>query len=409
MHPVTSPLTSPADAARLLEAVKELSRLPELERVMLVVRRAARELTGADGVTFVLREGDKVFYADEEAIGPLWKGQRIAAGECITGWAMTHRELVVVEDVYGDARIPHDLYRPTFVKSLAVVPIRQEDPIGALGAYWASRRVATDREVMLLESLAGAAAVALANAELLRDLRAAVKRAESALQQRDELLSVASHELKTPLTALNLAIEGLARDARRGNVTVGERGMDRIVRAEKQVHRLAALVDQLLDFSRLSLGRMAVEPSELDLAALVEEVAGRFRDLALARTGQPVGVRGVHRLQGRWDRDRLDQVITNLISNAIKYGAGKPVWISLEAGSTARIRVHDDGIGIAAADQQRIFERFERPAASANLGGVGLGLWIARELVLAHGGSISVESTPGHGSTFTVDLPLPSG
>jgi signal transduction histidine kinase len=122
-----------------------------------------------------------------------------------------------------------------------------------------------------------------------------------------------------------------------------------------------------------------------------------------------VGVRGVHRLQGRWDRDRLDQVITNLISNAIKYGAGKPVWISLEAGSTARIRVHDDGIGIAAADQQRIFERFERPAASANLGGVGLGLWIARELVLAHGGSISVESTPGHGSTFTVDLPLPSG
>jgi signal transduction histidine kinase len=322
---------------------------------------------------------------------------------------MAHRESVVVEDVYGDTRIPHDLYRPTFVRSLAVVPIRQEDPIGALGAYWSSRRVATDREVMLLESLAGAAAVALANAELLRELRAAVKRGETALQQRDELLSVASHELKTPLTALNLAIEGLARDARRGNVTVGERGMDRIVRAEKQVHRLAALVDQLLDFSRLSLGRMAVEPSELDLAALVEEVAGRFRDLALARTGQPVGVRGVHHLQGRWDRDRLDQVITNLISNAIKYGAGKPVWISLEAGSTARIRVHDDGIGIAAADQQRIFERFERPAASANLGGVGLGLWIARELVLAHGGSISVESSPGHGSTFTVDLPLPSG
>jgi signal transduction histidine kinase len=408
MRPVTSPLFSRDEAARLLDAVRELSHLPDLDAVMRVVRRAARDLTGADGVTFVLREGDQVFYADEDAIGPLWKGQRFAASACISGWAMAHRESVVVEDIYADARIPHDAYRPTFVRSLVVVPIRRENPIGAVGAYWATPRVASEREVLLLEGLAGAASVAVANAELVRDLRAAVARAETALQQRDEVLSVASHELKTPLTSLNLAIEGLARDARRGNVSLGEKGMDRIVRAEKQVHRLAALVDQLLDFSRLSLGRMTIEPSEVDLAALVEEVAGRFRDMGLARTGKPVDFRGVHRLIGRWDRDRLDQVITNLLSNALKYGAGKPVWVSLEGGATARIRVHDDGIGIAPADQQRIFERFERPAASAQLGGVGLGLWIARELVTAHGGTITVESALGQGATFTVELPLPA-
>jgi len=407
MRPVTSvPLTTLEETNRLLDAVRELSRLPELDRVMLVVRRAARELTGADGVTFVLHEGDKVFYADEDAIGPLWKGQRFASDACVSGWAIRHRESVVVEDVYADERIPQEAYRPTFVKSLAVVPIRKEDPIGAIGAYWATRRLPTPREVSALEALARAAAVSVANAELLRELRATAARAEATLQQRDELLSVASHELKTPLTALNLAIEGLARDARRGNVTVGEKGMDRIVRAEKQVHRLAALVDQLLDFSRISLGRMTIQVGTVDLAALLDEVANRFRDLAVARTGQPVEVRGTHRLAARGDRDRLDQVITNLISNAIKYGAGKPIWVSVDrAEGGVLLCVHDDGIGIDRADQHRIFERFERPAGPTHQAGVGLGLWIARELVQAHGGRITVESAPGQGATFTVYLP----
>jgi len=403
MRPTTP--TTRDDAPRLLEAVKELSRLPDLERVMLVVRRAARELTGADGVTFVVREGDQVFYADEEAIGPLWKGQRFDASVCLSGWTILHRESVVVEDIYADPRVPVEAYRPTFVKSLAIVPIRGEDPLGAIGVYWAARHVATERELALLEELAGAAAVAVANAELLRDLRAAVARGEAALQQRDELLTVASHELKTPLTSLNLAVEGLARDARRGTISVGDKGMDRIARAEKQVHRLAALVDQLLDFSRLSLGRTAIQPSDMDLALLVDEAAARFRDLAVARTGQPIEVRGERRLTGLWDRDRLDQVVTNLLSNALKYGGGRPVWVEVERAEVARIRVHDDGIGIAPADQQRIFERFERPATT-RFGGVGLGLWIARELVTAHGGRILVQSALNEGSTFTVELPL---
>jgi signal transduction histidine kinase len=408
MRPVTSdPLTTLEETTRLLDAVKELSRLPELDKVMLVVRRAARELTGADGVTFVLCEGDKVFYADEDAIAPLWKGRRFASSACIAGWAIGHRESVIVEDIYADDRIPLEAYQGTFVKSLAVVPIRKEDPIGAIGAYWATRRLPTARQVSALEALASAAAISVANAELLRELRATAARAEATLQQRDQLLSVASHELKTPLTSLNLAIEGLARDARRGHVTMGEKGMDRIVRAEKQVHRLAALVDQLLDFSRISLGRMTIQVGTVDLAALLDEVANRFRDLAVARTGQPVELRGTHRLAARGDRDRLDQVITNLISNAIKYGGSKPVWASVDrAEGMARLCVHDDGIGIDPADHQRIFERFERPAAATHLGGVGLGLWIARELVQAHGGRISVESAPGQGATFTVDLPL---
>lgn len=395
------------DAERLLEAVQALSAARDRTQVTAVVVRAARDLTGADGATFVLRQGTEVLYADESAIAPLWKGQRFASRACVSGWAIEHRESVAIEDINADHRVPQDAYRPTFVKSLAMSPIRKADPVGAIGAYWATRRLPTAREVSLLDALAAAAAAALARADELAELRAAAARAEAALKQRDELVSVASHELKTPLTALNLAIEGLGRDARRNAVNVGDKGLERISRAEKQVHRLAALVDQLLDFSRISLGKMEIHPAEFDLAALIDEVTGRFRELAVARTGSPIEVRGTRRLVGRWDRDRLDQVISNLLSNAIKYGDGRPVWVSLEREpAVARLRVRDEGIGIDPSDHRRIFERYERPAAAAHTGGVGLGLWIARELVAAHGGAILVESARGQGATFTVELPV---
>ncbi len=131
---------------RLVSAVQELSLARDLETVMRIVRKVARELCGADGATFVLRDGDKCFYADEDAIAPLWKGKRFPLEACISGWAMMHREAVTIEDIYADARIPHDAYRPTFVKSLAMVPIRVADPLGAIGAYWARQHRATARE-----------------------------------------------------------------------------------------------------------------------------------------------------------------------------------------------------------------------------------------------------------------------
>jgi PAS domain S-box-containing protein len=161
-------------SARLLDAVQALSGARTLESVMVIVRTTARELTGADGATFVLREGDKVFYADESAIGPLWKGQRFPAEACVSGYAMIQREPVIIPDVYADARVPVAAYSPTFVKSMAMVPIRQDDPIGAIGAYWATHHHATPREVALVQALANAAAIALSNLELYRDLDASL-------------------------------------------------------------------------------------------------------------------------------------------------------------------------------------------------------------------------------------------
>ena len=150
-------------AARLLVAARALAAARDLPGLMDVVRHAARDLTGADGVTFVLREGDLVHYADEDAISPLWKGQRFPASACISGWAMIHRQKVVIEDVYADDRIPHGAYRPTFVKSLAIVPVRPDDPVAAIGTYWARRHRATEREIELVEALAGLTSVALAH------------------------------------------------------------------------------------------------------------------------------------------------------------------------------------------------------------------------------------------------------
>lgn len=135
----------------------------DVDRVAEIVRSAARELTGADGATFVLRDGQQCFYRDEDAISPLWKGQRFPLSTCISGWAMLNRRATVIADIYADSRIPHELYRPTFVKSLVMVPIRTLEPIGAIGTYWAESYQACDEQIQLLQALADSTSVALEN------------------------------------------------------------------------------------------------------------------------------------------------------------------------------------------------------------------------------------------------------
>lgn len=146
---------------QLAEAVERLSKATRLTEVSGVVRRVARQLSDADGVTFILRDGDRCYYADESAIGPLWKGKRFPLKSCISGWVMTNRQPVAIPDIYADPRIPHATYRPTFVKSLAMVPVRESDPIAAIGAYWATNHLATSQELGILEVLANASALAL--------------------------------------------------------------------------------------------------------------------------------------------------------------------------------------------------------------------------------------------------------
>jgi diguanylate cyclase (GGDEF)-like protein len=177
---------------RLLRAVQELSLAPHLSEVQRVVRIAARDLAGCDGATFVLRDGDLCYYADEDAIEPLWKGMRFPMESCISGWAMLNGEHAVIPDIYADPRIPHEAYRPTFVKSLVMTPVRTMAPVGAIGAYWADHHVATEEEIALLRGLADATSLALEKVSIHQELEQEVALAQEAhrLSQTDELTGV---------------------------------------------------------------------------------------------------------------------------------------------------------------------------------------------------------------------------
>jgi signal transduction histidine kinase len=174
----------------------------------------------------------------------------------------------------------------------------------------------------------------------------------------------------------------------------------------RQVHRLTALVDSLLDVSRISLGRLALEPADVDLGQAVRDAVDRMEEV-FAQAGCAVRVDVPGPLAGRWDALRLDQVLVNLLTNAAKYGAGHPVVVeaTVEGAETVRLSVRDEGIGIAAEDLPRLFGRFERAVSERHYGGLGLGLYISRQIVDAMGGRIEVESRPGAGSIFTVRLP----
>jgi diguanylate cyclase (GGDEF)-like protein len=173
----------------LLGVVQDLSLARDQPRLMEIVRHAARTLTGADGATFVLRDGDQCYYADEDAIQPLWKGSRFPMRTCISGWVMLNRAPVVIEDIYADERIPVAAYRPTFVRSLAMVPIRTKDPVGAIGNYWASQYRPDPLQLKILQALADTTSVALENVQLYGTL-------ESRVLERTAELERASEEIR---------------------------------------------------------------------------------------------------------------------------------------------------------------------------------------------------------------------
>lgn len=173
---------------QLIAVVQELSLARNLQSIMAIVKQAARFLTGADGATFILRDGDRCFYADEDAIAPLWKGQRFPMKICMGGWVMLNRQPAIIFDIYGDARIPFEAYSPTFVKSLAMVPIRTIDPIGAIGVYWATPHQPTDTEVKILQALADTTAVAIENVQVYAELEQRVRDRTAELEATNQRL-----------------------------------------------------------------------------------------------------------------------------------------------------------------------------------------------------------------------------
>jgi PAS domain S-box-containing protein len=238
---------------------------------------------------------------------------------------------------------------------------------------------------------------------LLVDERRARADAEEAVRARDEFLSVASHELRTPLASLQLAIQGLTRRLGTDVAAAVERNL---ALSTRQLRRLGALIGLLLDVSRIQAGRLELDRRLIDLRDVVRESAAQLAE-DFSRSGSALTVRGDRPVIGLWDGSRMEQLAINLLTNAIKFGDGKPIEVAVgEAKGTARLTVADHGIGMSRDVQQRIFQRFGRGVSARHYAGLGLGLYIVKTIAQAHGGDVSVSSAVGQGSTFTVELPV---
>ncbi len=228
-----------------------------------------------------------------------------------------------------------------------------------------------------------------------------LRKAQEALVARDEFLSIAAHEIRGPIHAINLSVQSLRR--RKLPPEAVPKLFDVI---ERQDHRLSRFVDELLEVGRIRAGPLPMECEDVNLGEVVRQLATRLGP-ECARGGSSIKVTELQQVVGHWDRSRVEQVATNLVSNAIKFGLGRPIDITTDArGDRARLAIRDQGMGIAAEARDRIFEPFERAVSARNYGGLGLGLHIAKTIVEAMGGSLTVESEPGAGATFTVELPM---
>jgi len=294
-------------------------------------------------------------------------------------------EFAAVEGRYEDEGIRVRKDGSRFRASVSITALR--DPAGELRGFAKVTRDVTERR-------------------RADDERVRLARAQEATKARDEFLAIVSHELRTPITSLGLQAELLLKMGERslGDVLVSN-AQARFRAIHRQTVRLAHLVRALLDITHITAGRLALHPEPLDLAAVVREAMARWQE-DLSRAHCALELRIGESIPGRWDRQRIEQIIDNLVANAMKFGAGKPVEVTLEAdGASAHLVVSDHGIGITPEDQRRIFERFERAVPAKHYGGFGLGLWTVRNIVEAHGGEISVSSEPGRGSRFEVTLP----
>jgi signal transduction histidine kinase len=392
----------------LVQAVQELSAARTLDRIRAIVRSVAREIAGADGATFVLRDGDLCHYVDEDAIGPLWKGQKFSLLACISGWTMLHRTSATVPDIYQDPRVPIDAYRPTFVKSLVMVPIREADPIGAIGVYWARPHTAGGETVELLQALANSTAVAMENVRLYEELESRVRTRTSQLEAINaELESFSysvSHDLRAPVRHMIGFAELLRQHI---PPDFDSQGRDYLERIEHSAHRMSHLIDDLLAFARL--GRASLDKTTVDLASIAREAQREVMPDAAGRTIEwqlpdaPVAVQA--------DAVLLRQALTNLLSNAVKF-TGRRESARIEVGATDdRTRgehvvfVRDNGAGFDPAYTDRLFGPFQRLHSRDEFDGNGIGLANVRRIIHRHGGRTWAEGAIDQGASFWFTLP----
>lgn len=394
-----------SQAGLLISIIQRLSSARSLDDVMDIVRHGARNLVNADGATFVLKDQNHCYYADEDSIAPLWKGQRFPIETCISGWSMQHKEAVFIPDIYADSRVPHGVYRPTYVKSLAMVPIRKSDPVGAIGTYWAQPQRLTSDQIELLQALADSTSMAIENVNLYTSLEKRIEELKHANRVKDEFLMIVSHELRTPLNAIMGWAELLLNE---------DLGPTEVRSAYETIERNAKnqsrIIEDLLDTSRIILGRAVFDFKPVDMNEVCEMAISSLLVLAKKKEIEIQYDSASELAFVLGDMGRLQQVVVNLLNNAIKFSPkGTCIKVRLaQEGPNWGLSVEDCGEGIDPQFLPHVFERFRQgdDSITRRHGGLGLGLAIVKSVIEAHHGHVQVSSEgPGKGSTFSLRLP----
>lgn len=374
----------------LMSAVERLAVSADELEVAAIVRTAARQLTGADGISVVLRRGDRVHYVDEDAVGPLWKGQDFPQEACISGWAIMNKQTVVIEDITGDPRIPLAAYQPTFVKSLAMAPVGLPNPNAAIGAYWGTMRRPTHDEVAALEMMARAASVALENVRLRAELRDALVEAHSAERAKSAFLGNMSRDVRTPLNGIVTMAELLER------TDLDPRQKQLCTMLRSSAEETVRMVCDVLDFARLDAGPSTLYRTRFDLVAAIRTAATPHA-LEAVRRGLSFAIEIADEAEGLFVGDgmRVQQVADVLVANAVKHAGSGGVTVRLE---------EEERVGVRSIFKLSVIDTGQSGAAPR--AGLGLGLAIADAIARAMGGSIGVAASDGAGAALTVHLPL---
>lgn len=394
------------DPSRVLtDAVERLSNATSLSSITKIVAEAARLLTGAQGATFVLREEGKCYYADEDAVSPLWKGLRFPAENCVSGWSMMHKEVVLIPDIFEDPRVPVDAYRPTFVRSLCMVPIRAEDPIGAIGNYWSTTdHRPTEEEIKLLQVLANSSAVALENLELRETiLRRNSEKVDMVDREKELETAIHSlvHDLRNPLTTL-YGYADLMQSRNAGKLDEKSQGYLESMMAT--CNRMSQRIEKMLSLYRVTQG--GIDKKDIDLS----QIAAHLVDQLRPRGDRPVEIVIETGLRAQADPQLIHLVLENLISNAFKYAGKKPeMRIQLGAAESTREKitffVRDNGDGFEPSQADRLFQPLVRLHHDSEFPGTGLGLASVARIIHMHGGSVRAEGKKSEGATFYFSLP----
>jgi signal transduction histidine kinase len=393
---------------QLVSVVQRLSIARNLQSIMEIVRHAARNLVGADGAAFILRDGDNCFYAEEDALGPLWKGRRFPMASCIGGWAMLNRQPAVIKDIYQDARIPHEAYRPTFVKSLVMMPIHTLAPVGAIGVYWARPHRATSEEVELLQALADSTSVAMESVELLTNLERRVTERTSELHRRSSQLDVlnreieafsysVAHDLRSPLITIDGFTQVLLENYGDKLDETGRSHLERVCGGARRMHRL---INDLLELSKIV--RAPMHHGTVYLSRIANDIVQGIRESSPERAAAIIIA---DNLTVEGDAALLRIALENLFSNAWKF-TSKAANPRIEFGSRMdrsgrrAFFLRDNGAGFDPRHAANLFSPFRRLHPESQFPGTGIGLAMVQRIVHRHSGEIWAEAAVDRGACF---------